>query len=198
MINTTEYKLKIYIMKKVILSLVFLSASSITMFAQTTPQAERAQKVTKERMDEKRGFGRHGGMNVNEKAFEGLNLTDEQKLKIAAIQEANPLAVKAKKADSKDGNKDKKGERKSPEEMKQMREARGAQQQAVRKDYLVQVKEILSPEQYVMFLENFFILQEPGFNGGMMERGGKPVDRGVHRMKDMRSTQAEKKEITTD
>jgi Spy/CpxP family protein refolding chaperone len=71
--------------------------------------------------------------------FDGLNLTAEQQTKIKALKNDCKAAKEAKKAESE----------KIISEMKSRKEDS-------RREYLAKIKEILTPEQYVQFLENAF------------------------------------------
>lgn len=96
--------------------------------------------------------------------FEGIQLTDAQKAKLAEIKAPGQQQMEARR--------DAKAER---------RLNRDSIAKADRSNYLTNVKAVLTPEQYVQFLENTFVNQPnqpaPGRNGGM--RGGdRPMDRG--------------------
>lgn len=69
--------------------------------------------------------------------FEGLNLTDAQKEQIKTIKEEQRAAAQAKKEAAK----------------AQKAEKKNARQEG-RKAYLEKIKAVLSPEQYVQYLEN--------------------------------------------
>lgn len=75
--------------------------------------------------------------------FEGLNLTADQQAKIEALKANCPMKADKQKADKQD-KKDRKAE------MMQKR-IQG------KRDFLAQLKGILTPEQYVTFLENSFV-----------------------------------------
>ncbi len=156
-------------MKKVFLSLALLSASAFSIMAQSNCQqtTDQTQCQNKEQVAK---FNRDG-KDRDSKAFEGLNLTDEQKTKLAALKQSNCTA--------KDGKKDKiaakDGEQKeklTKEQMDQMRKERAEKHQNARKEYLVQIQEILTPDQYVAFLENCYTLQDNAPKGGKMGKGG--------------------------
>lgn len=102
-------------------------------------------------------------------AFEGIALTPDQQSKLDALK-ANCKASKEKcKADKKAAKE----------------QARADRKQAKR-NYLNQVKGILTPEQYVVFLENIVVSDGPrdgarpgGRQEGKMRMGGKDMKRGA-------------------
>lgn len=70
--------------------------------------------------------------------FEGITLTPEQQTKIAAIKADRQKAVK------------------------EARENRKADRRNCKRDYLNKMKEVLTPEQYVVFLENMVVNRPDG------------------------------------
>ena len=123
-------------MKKTLLSLAILLASSagISAFAQAPAQNAKSATTTEAK-------ARKGERKQAPNPFEGLNLTDQQKSQLKDIM---PGISKEKL-----------------EKMKAQAEAQRkarteARKQAIR-DYLAKVKAILTPEQYVQFLENNFV-----------------------------------------
>ena len=76
--------------------------------------------------------------------FEGLNLTADQQAKLEALKQNCPMKADKQKADKQD----KKNDRKADMMAKRIQGKR---------DFLAQVKSILTPEQYVQFLENSFV-----------------------------------------
>ncbi|MDE6267292.1 MAG: hypothetical protein K2M07_08100 [Muribaculaceae bacterium] len=96
--------------------------------------------------------------------FEGIQLTQEQQTKLDALKQNCKMDRKQKS----EVNKDDKANRPSREELiKQRKQAK--------RDYLNQVKEILTPEQYVSFLENMVVNSPAGHNKSakMDKRGHK-------------------------
>lgn len=148
-------------MKKKILSIALVLAGLVgsTAFAQA-PAGDGSQKEKTEKTFTKK--------DKKDKAqrpnpFEGINLTDKQKSELQALRD-NSRAEKMK-ADEK-----KKADKKA--EMKEMMEKR----QNARKDYLAKIKGILTPEQYVQFLENSFLnTQQPR---AIAKKGGKDMRPG--------------------
>lgn len=102
-------------------------------------------------------------------AFEGITLTPDQQTKIDAL-----------KADCKANREKCKADKKAAKE-----QARADRKQAKR-DYLNKVKGILTPDQYVVFLENIVVSDGPrdgmrpgGHHGGKQFKGGKDMKRGA-------------------
>lgn len=77
--------------------------------------------------------------------FEGLNLSEAQQLKVKALQEKQQIERKAKK-----------------EDIKAKKEARKEERKLAKQNYLKELKSILTPEQYVQFLENQFVRADKG------------------------------------
>lgn len=76
--------------------------------------------------------------------FEGLNLTDAQKTKLEAIPNPRKVAQEMKQAAKADS-------------IKTDKAAVKAMRKDIRSNYLRQVKDVLSADQYVTFLENYFV-----------------------------------------
>lgn len=189
-------------MKKVFLSLALLSASAFSIMAQTPCQqtANQGECQNKEQCANKVASDCKGR---DSKAFEGINLSDEQKSKLAALKQNKCTAKEGKKdkVAAKDGEK---REKPTKEQMQQLRKERAEKHQNARKEYLVQVKEILTPDQYVVFLENCYTLQNDGPKAPQMGKGhfgdkksnGKMAKQGRHGMKDGRGQKGQKGQKT--
>lgn len=91
--------------------------------------------------------------------FEGLNLSEKQQSELKALAESRKAEMKKNDADRK--------ARKAEDKAKKQ-QAKADKMQA-RKDYLAKIKGILTPEQYVQFLENSFLNNR----GGAMGHGNK-------------------------
>lgn len=146
-------------MKKVILSLAILVASSMSMFAATDNKTENKSATCTSQTTcnvnakcGEKGEKKDRSAKAN-KAFEGLNLTAEQQAKLAELRKnctANKENCDAKKGcDSKSNLTD--------EQKKQLKAESKAKHLEARKKYLEDVKTILTPEQYTKFLENNYL-----------------------------------------
>lgn len=126
-------------MKKFILSIAIL-ASSAAVFAQNNNQTSNTSSTPSEQVcankDKKADCNGkkkcHGKKDKDARAFEGINLTETQKTQLTELR------TNTKK------------------ERKEMKSQQSQQRKASRRAYLEGVKEILTPEQYVIYLENSY------------------------------------------
>lgn len=104
--------------------------------------------------------------------YEGLNLTADQKNKLAELDARIAKSRKEAKASLK-------------EDRKKVDSTKVQARKTLRKDYLDSVKAIVGPEQYVVFLENFFV-NGGDRKGGKDFRGGKEIskDKKQHARRD--------------
>ena len=152
-------------MKKKVLGLALMAMALIGFngMAQNTAQGQKAQV---ENAKGCKGAKKCGPSKIN--PYEGLNLTDAQKSKLADLDSKRMAAHKAKMEARKSEAKDQKADKsRSGADMKARMEARKAD----RMEYLKEVKAIVGPEQYVVFLENMYV------NGGQ-QGGGKAIKQG--------------------
>ena len=198
-------------MKKTILSLAILLASSagISAFAQAPAQKAQTSKNNTEIKARKGGERKQA-----HDPFEGLNLTDKQK---SQLKDLNPYVSKEKVKEILD--KGKAGRDQMQAEDKAIRKERLAQDKARREerraqdkvrneqrrarfnaqtkelnqasrqarlDYLAKVKAVLSPEQYIQFLETNFV-DKADMNMGHR----KVVKSRVHRKSDKKGRKAQ-------
>lgn len=140
-------------MKKTFLSIAVLLASiaGVSASAQTTADATAAKTKT----ECTKGCAAKGAPAYN--PFAGLNLTEQQQSQLQALK-TQMKDAKAKEAKTREAAK---AERQA--QKKQKMEARVQ----ARRDYLAKVKNILTPEQYIQFLENSYVDQ------GMKHPGGR-------------------------
>lgn len=156
-------------MTKKILTIAIAIATmfSLSSFAQTSEKncrgsgkCVKSEKCEGEKECKKAGKkeGKNGEMKKCANPFAGIELTADQQTKLNAIP--TPGAVmKASKTEN---------------TSKQVNPREFAK--TVRLDYLKQVQQVLTPAQYVKFLENNFVNQRPG-------KGGKDMKKGHHDMK---------------
>ncbi|MDE7426255.1 MAG: hypothetical protein K2M79_00450 [Muribaculaceae bacterium] len=124
-------------LKLITLALVaFLGMNGISAMAQNTDNQKKCSKEKTE-CKAKKDKKMRGGMDETV-FFEGITLTPEQQTKLDANNVKRQEARKAAMADS---------TKQRPDRKQMMR------------NYITEVKEVLSPEQYVVFLENVAVNQ---------------------------------------
>lgn len=123
--------------KVLALAALLFAASSTACFAANDQKSENKQATECNKKGNKECCK---AMNP----FEGLNLTADQQAKLDALRQNCP--AKADKNNME--NKDNKGVNKNEIMAKRLE---------CKRNYLAKVKEILTPEQYVTFLENSFV-----------------------------------------
>ena len=135
-------------MKKTLLSMALIIASmtGVSAFAQTTDGtcSKKANTECSKSCDKK------DAPKYN--PFAGLNLTEKQQAELQALKPSKD----AKSADKQD---------KSKQTGKEDKQAMRKQFAERKRDYLAKVKSILTPDQYVQFLENSYVDQP------MMKKG---------------------------
>lgn len=149
-------------MKKVFSSLLIaaMAMTGVSAMAQTDnntcngPQNCNVQTECTRRAD----CGKKGPRTC---AFEGLQLTEQQQTALKAIPTPGQ-SIKALKDQGKQARKD---------QQKADRAARCQAVKDIRANYLKSVKEVLTPEQYVQFLENSYVNQLPGDRKGHHNNG---------------------------
>ncbi|MDE6378124.1 MAG: hypothetical protein K2K72_05210 [Duncaniella sp.] len=131
-------------MKKTILSIVVVmgalmagQAASAQAPAQSVPAQSQAAQ------------GRQSRQVYN--PFEGLNLSEQQLADLKALADAKKEKMKQQQEEAKNQQK----EGKAPD--MQERKAQAEAQLQERKDELAKIKAILTPEQYVQYLENAYL-----------------------------------------
>ena len=180
-------------MKKVIVSMMLAGALLVgnSAFAQTqtdgnTGATQKAQKeccqngkdgVCKgEKKDGKKGdkFGKQKGNRPVFNPFDGVQLTDDQQQRLQVLQQGlGPVQLSKEQQERIPENKNL-----TDEQKKQLKAERQAQKLESKKNYLNGVKEILTPDQYVIFLENVYLYSpdNQGRNMGMTQ--GKKFNKG--------------------
>lgn len=151
---------------------------SQTISKETKKGEKKGEKKGKKNLKGKKDWkgdkdkkGGEKGQRINKEPkfnpFEGIQLTPEQQQRLQVLREGlGPVKLdkaQQEKVYGKDSQKQKK-ENLTPEQRIQMKEQkkqakaeRNAKKIETKKKYLSGVKEILSPDQYVMFLENVYI-----------------------------------------
>lgn len=148
-------------MKKKVLSIA-LVAMSLVSFSSMAQNKTNDLTVKQETVKGKKADKQSRRTQVN--PFDGLNLTETQKSQLQQLDESRKTA-REQQAQARRENKHLNDS------------ARIAQRQASKKTYLEEVKAIVGPEQYVIFLENMYVN-----NGG--NRHGKAISSKVKNGKD--------------
>lgn len=158
-------------MKKIIVSMM-LGAAMIfgsSIYAQTdtttgaTAQQEQTSKAKEGKGDKKGGKkgnkkfdGKKPGKKMEGRKFNpfnGIQLTDDQQARLQELQRGlGPVELDSAKQANIPVNPNL-----TPEEKAQLRSQREAKKLEAKKNYLNGVKEVLQPEQYVIFLENCYL-----------------------------------------
>lgn len=162
-------------------ALVAISLVAVPSIAQTSNSGKDSKmKPQRECVEKGCKFKERGG-KIRANRYEGLNLTDAQKQQLAQLdstqmelRRTKAQEWKARKQEQR-LNKDAKIEKKelSKEEREamaqerkmkkqEMAQERRAANEAERRDYLKQVKNIVGDQNYVLFLENEFVTVAPG------------------------------------
>lgn len=145
-------------MKKKVLGLALMAMALVGFngMAQNNSQ-KNAQSCKAQTECTKGGKGMKKEAREMKNPYEGLTLTDAQKSKLAELDNKRMADRKAKmEARKADNNGQKANKSKNDADKKARMEARKAD----KIEYLKEVKEIIGPDQYVVFLENFYV------NGG--------------------------------
>ncbi|WP_301746935.1 Spy/CpxP family protein refolding chaperone, partial [uncultured Duncaniella sp.] len=157
-------------MKKTILSIAVLLASmaGITASAQSQNANPQAKTECATGNCTKKDAPKYN-------PFQGLNLTEQQQTQLKALkaEKGGKCATGDQNANCTKGSKDKKDKQQLSQAEKQAQRKQFAEQRLQnRRDYLAKVKTILTPEQYVQFLENSYVDQ------GMKAPGHKHIAKG--------------------
>lgn len=113
--------------------------------------------------------------------FEGLNLTEQQKAQLQAIPK--PGKVTATAADGARGA----GVQNAP--------AKKAIRRDIRANYLKEIQKVLTPEQYVKYLENFYIGAQPGKQARPGKTKGTKQGNKRHGQRDSKGPKISEREI---
>ncbi|MDE5774008.1 MAG: hypothetical protein K2H86_06090 [Muribaculaceae bacterium] len=210
-------------MKKTLFSLALMALAAIPTFAQSKAKCDenkcKQETVCRKNMKDKKCASLDScrkscdRARMQEQLFEGIELTDAQKIKVEALNakmykeraEARMQMVKAK-ADAKKAAKDlSKDERKTAKKAGQ--EARKAEMKACaeaakasKAAYLAEMKTILTGDQYVKYLENAYTANVGGhhqkaakFDKKGRDGRGDKSNRPTERMRDGRKHDGKRK-----
>lgn len=147
-------------MKKAIVSMMMAGALLIggTAYAQTdatTGATVQKENVKGERKGKKGDIKRKGEMVPKPQfnPFDGIQLTDDQQQRLQVLQQGiGPVRLSKEQQEKIPVNPNL-----TDEQKKQLKEEKKAKKLEAKKNYLNGVKEILTPDQYVVFLENVYL-----------------------------------------
>lgn len=196
----------IQLMKKTFLSIAILASSIFAFAATNTPSQSSTTAPTEQTVPAKEVKEKKNGKKANRKdsategrrtgegrLFEGLNLTENQKERLAALKEKTRADRAAAKKDGKKDGKERSGKL-TPEQREQMK----AQKTSDRRAFLAGVKEILTPEQYITFLENNFSAGGKDHKMHKAHNGGSKKHDGNNKRHDRKRSPSAKKDAKTD
>lgn len=125
-----------------------------------TQQCDNCDKAGKGKKEFK-GEKRNKAPKFN--PFDGVQLTDDQQQRLQVLQQGlGPVELSKEQQAKIPENKNL-----TEAQKKQLKEERKAQKLQAKKNYLNGVKEILTPEQYVVFLENVYLYSPQDQGKGM-------------------------------
>lgn len=171
-------------MKKIFVSMMLATALLVggSAYAQTTDGNTGATQK-KEQCDnckgDKSGKSKKDGkgkkaMRSQFNPFDGIQLTPDQQQRLQVLQQGlGPVVLDKAQQEKIPMNKDL-----TPEQKKQLKEEKKAQKQEAKKNYLKGVKETLTPDQYVIFLENCYLYSAPAQGPG--RDGSIKPGKGMH------------------
>ncbi|MCH5234193.1 MAG: hypothetical protein J1E16_02795 [Muribaculaceae bacterium] len=165
-------------MKKVFVSMMLAGALLLggTANAQNKADGATGASVQKENVekgnkgDKKGGKGMRGDRGPRVNPFDGVQLTNDQQQRLQVLQQGlGPVELNKEQMEKIPENPNLTAEQK-----KQLAEERKAKKLEAKKNYLNGVKEILTPDQYVIFLENVYLYspQDQGYSGRPGDRKG--------------------------
>ncbi|MCH5234191.1 MAG: hypothetical protein J1E16_02785 [Muribaculaceae bacterium] len=187
-------------MKKVFVSMMLAGALLIsgTAYAQTQADGTTGASVQKENTDKGKKKDKKGdkkgskGMRTEKEPkfnpFDGVQLTPDQQQRLQVLQQGlGPVELSKKQMENIPENPNLTAEQK-----KQLAKERKAKKLEAKKNYLNGVKEILTPDQYVIFLENVY-LYSPQDKGKSGKHGDKKKGKSADRADKMKKDKSTKK-----
>lgn len=163
-------------MKKVFVSMMLASALLIGGSAMAQSPADGNTGATqKENVQKgKKGDKKYKGQKSNRpqfNPFDGVQLTDDQQQKLAVLRQGlGPVMLSPEQQAKIPENKNL-----TEEQKKQLKAEKKAKKLEAKKNYLNGVKEILTPDQYVIFLENCYLYAPQGQTKAKGMKQGKHV-----------------------
>lgn len=149
-------------------TLVAISLVCAPSFAQNTNDNKKCENTEACKTGKKDDGRKERSERLEAEMYKGMNLTDAQKQQIRDLKEKNRKDRKGKlealKSEKKELNKEQKEAQK--EARKQMKEQKEAEKRAFLNDF----KKIVGDENYVIFLENQYIMQSFPEGKNMMAR----------------------------
>lgn len=171
-------------MKKKILGLALIAMSFVTFTSMAQSNSSDSSTTRQEKV--KTIKENRKGNRPEKNPFEGMNLTETQKSQLKQLDEKRK-AERQQKAEARKAEKTAKADKsaKTDKNNQADKAAKMAERRAAKKAYLDEVKAIIGPEQYVVFLENMYtdngghrhgnkaaIGQGKGSKGKAARRGG--------------------------
>lgn len=181
--NNTDNKYRI--MKKKILGLALIAMSFVTFTSMAQSNSSDSSTTRQEKV--KTIKENRKGNRPEKNPFEGMNLTETQKSQLKQLDEKRK-AERQQKAEARKAEKTAKADKsaKTDKNNQADKAAKMAERRAAKKAYLDEVKAIIGPEQYVVFLENMYTDNGGHRHGNKADIGqgkgskGKAARRGGH------------------
>lgn len=152
-------------MKKTLLGLAFIAMAAISLPAAAQTDTQQVCPVNAECTAHKRPAKKNG--ECKECPFATLNLTAEQKAKVEALN--NALKVSRKELNTQCKVAREKGDTACNRRVKS---------KEIRTKYLKDLSEILNSDQYIAYLQNFYINAAPSHHKGMHKRISPDLKKG--------------------
>lgn len=136
-------------MKKKILGLALIAMSFVTFTSMAQSNSSDSSTTRQEKVNTTKENRK--GNRPEKNPFEGMNLTETQKSQLKQLDEKRRTEHR-QKAEARKAEKTAKAGKNNQAD----KAAKMAERRAARKAYLAEVKAIIGPEQYVVFLENMY------------------------------------------
>ena len=157
-------------MKKTVFSFIVAFAAISAAGAYAQNQASGQNNKQQSECCQNKGSKKKADRPERFNPFDGVQLTEDQQQRLQSLRQGlgPQMPPKEKLSDEQKKNL-------TDAQKKQMKEERKAKKTQAKKDYLNGVKEILTPEQYVVFLENVYLYSPDQQKSGAPkhDKGGK-------------------------